>query len=152
MYKPGEASQVVLDVLALSNRSMVGRRLVGRLTGDACSKRADPFIFFPSEVRIFRVINNSYYSNIRKGVAFMRRDALLWLKVGDTISDGLDSHTLIYRELKDGHFYGLLWGGLLDLGSVVRLDDCGYILTVFDKEDGIEFIKEHDSDFLDSYL
>ena len=46
MYKPGEASQVMLDVLALSNSSMVERRLgLIRLNGDACSKRADPFIF-----------------------------------------------------------------------------------------------------------
>ena len=47
VYKPGEASQVMLDVLALSNSSMVERRLgLIRLNGDACSKRADPFIFF----------------------------------------------------------------------------------------------------------
>ncbi len=45
-YKPGEASQVMLDVLVLSNSSMVERRLgLIRLNGDACSKRADPFIF-----------------------------------------------------------------------------------------------------------
>ena len=36
----------MLDVLALSNSSMVERRLgLIRLNGDACSKRADPFIF-----------------------------------------------------------------------------------------------------------
>ena len=36
----------MLDALALSNSSMVERRLgLIRLNGDACSKRADPFIF-----------------------------------------------------------------------------------------------------------
>ena len=51
VYKPGEASQVMLDVLALSNSSMVERRLgLIRLNGDACSKRADPFISFLSDV------------------------------------------------------------------------------------------------------
>lgn len=40
----------MLDVLALSNSSMVERRLgLIRLNGDACSKRADPFIFFDFE-------------------------------------------------------------------------------------------------------
>ena len=33
------------DVLALSNSSMVERREADVRTGDACSKRADPFIF-----------------------------------------------------------------------------------------------------------
>jgi len=49
VYKPGEASQVVLDVLALSNSSMVERREADVWTGDACSKRADPFISRVSE-------------------------------------------------------------------------------------------------------
>lgn len=35
----------MLDVLALSNSSMVERREADVWTGDACSKRADPFIF-----------------------------------------------------------------------------------------------------------
>ena len=53
MYKPGEASQVMLDVLALSNSSMVERRLgLIRLNGDACSKRADPFCFFSRDVQL----------------------------------------------------------------------------------------------------
>ena len=45
VYKPGEASQVMLDVLALSNSSMVERREADVWTGDGCSKRPDPFIF-----------------------------------------------------------------------------------------------------------
>ena len=46
----------MLDVLAVSNSSMVERRLgLIRLNGDACSKRADPFIFLieRSEMRSY---------------------------------------------------------------------------------------------------
>ena len=52
----------MLDVLALSNSSMVERRLgLIRLNGDACSKRADPFIFF-------EFITRAYMKSFRKGL------------------------------------------------------------------------------------
>lgn len=71
----------MLDVLALSNSSMVERRLgLIRLNGDACSKRADPFISDRTSVRtggakrssnmgsyIFRILNMPSYENKSKG-------------------------------------------------------------------------------------
>lgn len=82
----------------------------------------------------------------------MKANALLWLKVGDTIGEGLDENTLVYKEMKNGHFYGLFWNDFLDAGSVVRLDDAQYYLTVFSKENGINFIKEHDEHDFEYYL
>lgn len=82
----------------------------------------------------------------------MNIGALLWLKVGDTIGNGLDENTLIYREMKNGHFYGLFWNDFLDMGSIVRLDDAKYCTTVFSKEDGVNFIKQHDEHDFECYI
>ena len=82
----------------------------------------------------------------------MEIGTLLWLKVGDTIGEGLDANTLVYKEMKNGHFYGLFWNDFLEMGSVVRLDDAKYYLTMLDKERGINFIKEHDEHDFEYYL
>ena len=52
----------MLDVLALSNSSMVERRLgLIRLNGDACSKRADPFFFAFETYLLIRITRKVEY-------------------------------------------------------------------------------------------
>lgn len=82
----------------------------------------------------------------------MKSNALLWLKTGDSFGEGANRLTLVYREMKNGHFYGLLWNDFIDIGSIVRLDDATYYITVFDKDNGIDFIKQHDEHDFEYYL
>lgn len=82
----------------------------------------------------------------------MQNNALLWLKPGDTFGEGVNKSTLVYREMKNGHFYGLIWNNYLELGSICRLDAFKYYITVFSKEDGINYIKEHDEHHFEYFI
>lgn len=78
-------------------------------------------------------------------------NALLWLKVGDTFGEGVNEQKLIYREMKNGHWYGLIWNTFLEIGSIIRLDDAKYYMSVMDKETGIDFIKNATHEALEYY-